>query len=449
MALRSMLLLLLTSGLLVSASSPLLAERQQTPPPETQGLHRLMVNAGKLYFGTAIETNNFNDRPYRAIADNPDEFGLYVPENSQKWEAIEPRQGAFSFDAADSVARLAKTNGQLFRCHTLTWHSQLPPFGTHRPPPSPSPPPSNPPPPTVQNGTWTRTTLTAVLTAHITSVVSHYKSLCYAWDVVNEALAENGTLRSSVFSQILGPSFLPLSFSLAGAADPSAKLYYNDFNLETTPAKAAGALRIVQQIQAAAAPIHGIGFQAHFRVGQTPNRTALVALQARFVALGLETSFTELDVAHLALPANATAVARQAADYVGVVQACLDVPKCVGIVVWQFTDKYSWIPNTFPGLGDACLFDRDFNKKPAYTAVASVLAAAATGRPAVAPPPQRSGGSRVLGVTGGAVEVDEMGVAPVAAGGDAAPGLRSAGVSRVGMLGGLLWPVLVTGLFVS
>ncbi|KAK0754872.1 glycoside hydrolase family 10 protein [Schizothecium vesticola] len=388
------MLLLLTSGLLVSAST-LLAERQQTPPaavaPESQGLHRLMVNAGKLYFGTAIETNNFNDRPYRAIADNPDEFGMYVPENSQKWEAIQPRQGVFSFDAADSVARLAKTNGQLFRCHTLTWHSQLPPF--------------------VQNGTWTRATLTAVLTAHITSVVTHYKSLCYAWDVVNEALAENGTLRASVFSQILGPSFLPLSFSVAGAADPSAKLYYNDFNLETTPAKAAGALRIVQQIQAAAAPIHGIGFQAHFRVGQTPNRTALVTLQNRFVALGLETSFTELDVAHLTLPANATAVARQATDYVGVVQACLDVPRCVGIVVWQFTDKYSWIPNTFPGLGDACLFDRDFKPKPAYTAVASVLAAAATGRPPP-PPPQRSGGS------------------------------------RVGMLGGLLWPVVVAGLFV-
>lgn len=317
---------------------------------------------------------------------------------------------------------------------------------TPPPPPPPSPPPSNPL--TVQNGTWTRTTLTAVLTAHITSVVTHYKSLCYAWDVVNEALAENGTLRASVFSQILGPSFLPLSFSLAGAADPSAKLYYNDFNLETTPAKAAGAIRIVQQIQAAAAPIHGIGFQAHFRVGRTPNRTALVALQERFVALGLETSFTELDVAHLALPANATAVARQAADYVGVVQACLDVPRCVGIVVWQFTDKYSWIPNTFPGLGDACLFDREFRKKPAYTAVASVLAAAATGRPAVAPPPQRSGGSRVLGVTGGAVQVDEMGVAPAAVGGDTAPGLRSAGVSRVGMLGGLLWPAVVAGLFV-
>lgn len=146
MALRNMFLLF-TSGLLVSASAnTLLAERQQTPPPavapESQGLHRLMVNAGKLYFGTAIETNNFNDRPYRAIADNPDEFGLYVPENSQKWEAIQPRQGAFSFDAADSVARLAKTNGQLFRCHTLTWHSQLPPFGTHPHPHPPSPPPS-------------------------------------------------------------------------------------------------------------------------------------------------------------------------------------------------------------------------------------------------------------------------------------------------------------------
>jgi endo-1,4-beta-xylanase len=98
-----------------------------------QGLHSLMVAAGKLYFGTATETNNFNDAAYQAISTNKNEFGMFTPENSQKWEVTEPTQDRFVFTNADQVAAKASSNGQLLRCHTLTWHSQLPSFG-------PSPP---------------------------------------------------------------------------------------------------------------------------------------------------------------------------------------------------------------------------------------------------------------------------------------------------------------------
>ena len=117
--------LLLASGLASSA-----AAQNQTG----QGLHSLMVAAGKLYFGTAMETNNFNDAAYQAISTNKNEFGMFTPENSQKWEVTEPTQGQFSFTQADQVLEKVKSNGQLFRCHTLTWHSQLPSFGKPSPP---------------------------------------------------------------------------------------------------------------------------------------------------------------------------------------------------------------------------------------------------------------------------------------------------------------------------
>ena len=205
--------------------------------------------------------------------------------------------------------------------------------------------------------------------------MQHYAGQCYAWDVVNEALNEDGTLRPSVFLTTLGASYIPLSFTIAARADPSAKLYYNDFNLETTPSKTAGALALVRTILSAGAPLHGVGFQAHLTVGQTPSRSALATTLRQFAALGLEVAYTELDIAHAAgtLPADADANAKQADDYVAVVGSCLDVGACVGVTVWQFTDRYSWVPDTFPGKGEACLWTEGMQPKVAYGAVVGLL----------------------------------------------------------------------------
>jgi len=166
-------------------------------------------------------------------------------------------------------------------------------------------------------------------------------------------------------------------------ADPGAKLYYNDFNLEYNGNKTNGALQIVRMLQNAGMRIDGVGFQAHMNVGGTPSRQQIAAVLQRFTSLGLEVALTELDIAQKRLPPNATAVAQQARDYVSMVGGCLDTPKCVGVVVWEFTDKYSWIPGVQPGEGAACLYDENLQKKPAYTSVSSLLAAAATRAAAV------------------------------------------------------------------
>lgn len=114
----------LLMGLLVRALTGVGAQTPAAP-----GLHSLFVASGKLFFGTATDTNYFNDIPYMKIANNSNEFGIRVPENSQKWGPTEPTENKFVFANPDQVAITSKANGQMLRCHTLTWHSQLPDFG--------------------------------------------------------------------------------------------------------------------------------------------------------------------------------------------------------------------------------------------------------------------------------------------------------------------------------
>ncbi|KPM42742.1 Endo-1,4-beta-xylanase 1 [Neonectria ditissima] len=322
-------------------------------------LHSLALDAGLLYFGTTVDNGYTSDEPYMAIANDAAEFGQLVPENGQKWDATEPSRDAFTYAKADVVPALAKANGQILRCHALTWHSQLPAW--------------------VSSGGFSSAELQAVIEAHIANVVGHFKGDCYAWDVVNEAVADDGSWRSSVFYETMGTDFLAVSFNAAREADPDAKLYYNDYNLEYNGAKTDRAVEVVQILQDAGAPIDGVGFQGHLMVGSTPSRASLATALERFTALGVEVAYTELDIRHAAVPASDAAAVTQANDFANVVGSCLDVAGCVGVTVWGFTDKYSWIPDTFSGAGEACIYDADLNKKPAWTSISSLLAAAATG----------------------------------------------------------------------
>lgn len=342
---------LLTTTTLLATTT--IAQSNREPP--STGLHSLFLSAGKLYFGTATETNNFADPTYQNILSNPLEFGQLTPENSQKWGLIQPQPGDFSFNASDQVASLANSYNYLLRCHTLTWHSQLPPF--------------------VSSTSWTPDTLRQLITTHVTSVISHFGSACYAWDVVNEALNENGTFRNSVFFEVLGEEYIAHSFEVAReVAPPETKLYYNDFNLETAPEKQTAAVELVKSLQSKGVKIDGVGLQAHFTVGQTPSVESLIATLQRFADLGVDVAWTELDVAQEDVEtASELAVEQQASDYVVAVRACLEVERCVGVTVWQFTDRYSWVPGTFPGKGDACLWTEGYQRKPAYWAVKGFL----------------------------------------------------------------------------
>ncbi|EEU34322.1 uncharacterized protein NECHADRAFT_25306, partial [Fusarium vanettenii 77-13-4] len=327
--------------------------------PVSAQLNSLAQAAGLQYFGTTVDNGYLSDEAYKAIADDTEEFGQLVPENGQKWDSTEPTKGTFSYEKADVVPDLAKKNGQILRCHALTWHSQLPSW--------------------VSGGSFSKEELTSIIEAHISNVVGHYKGDCYAWDVVNEAIGDDGNWRDSVFYQTLGTDYLAISFNAARKADPDAKLYYNDYNLEGNGAKTERALELVKIVQDAGAPIDGVGFQGHLIVGQTPSRANLATVLKRFTALNIEVAYTELDIRHASIPASESALKTQGDDFANVVGSCLDAEGCVGVTIWGVSDKYSWVPNTFSGAGEALIYNDQYEKKPAWTSISSLLAAAATG----------------------------------------------------------------------
>ncbi|EEA22369.1 hypothetical protein TMatcc_008189 [Talaromyces marneffei ATCC 18224] len=307
--------------------------------------------AGLLYFGTAVDNPDLSDSQYLATLQTAD-FGQITPANGMKWQPTEPTQGTYTFSDGDQIASLAKSNNDYLRCHTLAWYNQLPSY--------------------ITSGSWTNQTLIAALQEHIKGVVTHYKGQCYAWDVVNEALNEDGTYRQNVFYQHIGEAYIPIAFAAAAAADPNAKLYYNDYNIEYAGAKATGAQGIVKLVKAAGGRIDGVGFQSHFIVGQTPSLAAQKANLASFTALGVDVAITELDI-RMTLPDTSALQAQQSTDYQTTTTACVQTKGCVGITIWDFTDKYSWVPGTFSGQGDACPWDSNYNKKPAYYGILAGL----------------------------------------------------------------------------
>ncbi|KAI0707204.1 endo-1,4-beta-xylanase C precursor [Earliella scabrosa] len=318
-----------------------------TLPSSTAGLHTLAKQGGKLYFGSATDNPELSDSAYVSLLSDTKEFGQITPGNAMKWDATEPSRGTFSFNNADVVVNLAKKNGQILRGHTCVWHSQLPSW--------------------VANGQWTAAELTSVIQNHCSTVVSHFKN---SWDVVNEPFNEDGTWRDSVFYRTLNTTFVSIALKAARAADPNAKLYVNDYNIESTGAKASAMLNLVKQLQAEGAPIDGVGFQAHLIVGSVP--TSFQTVLEQFTALGVEVAITELDI-RMTLPATPALLAQQAKDYQSIVQACMNVPKCVGITIWDYTDKYSWVPSVFQGQGAPLPWDENLKIKPAYNGIVAAL----------------------------------------------------------------------------
>lgn len=158
--------------------------------------------------------------------------------------------------------------------------------------------------------------------------------------------------------------------------DSDVKLYYNDYNIEYAGAKATAAQNLVKSLKARGIQIDGVGLQGHFIVGQTPSQASSQSLLSSFTALGVEVAYTELDIRFTSLPPTTAGLAQQGTDYANTVLACVATTGCVGVTIWDFTDKYSWIPSTFSGQGEACLWYSDYTLHPAYYSVVSALGGA-------------------------------------------------------------------------
>ncbi|MBO2448833.1 endo-1,4-beta-xylanase [Actinomadura barringtoniae] len=306
------------------------------------------------YFGSATDNPELSDAPYVATLGR--EFNAITPGNAMKWDATEPQRGQFSFAKGDEIVALAQKNGQKVRGHTLVWHSQLPSW--------------------VSNGGFPAAELRSILQNHVTTVASHYKGQVMHWDVVNEPFNDDGTFRDSVFYSTLGQSYIADALRAARAADPGAKLYINDYNTDGIGAKSDAMYNLVKSLKSQGVPIDGVGFQGHLALQYGLPSQVQQNLQ-RFADLGVDVAITELDI-RMVLPADSAKLSTQAAWYSDVTKACLAVSRCVGITVWDYTDKYSWIPGVFPGQGAALPYDENLAPKPAYAALRTALGGGTT-----------------------------------------------------------------------
>ncbi len=326
-----------------------------TNPTDTMALRTLVRARGlRIGVGTAVGalfgTTDAVGASYARVLAR--EFDVITPENEMKFTALQPARGVFRFARADSMVAFARANGMRVRGHTLAWYNQVPSW--------------------VTSGTWTKDEAKALLDDHIRNVVGHYRGQLAAWDVVNEAVSDGAaTLRPGFWADRIGREYVEQAFRTARATDPDVPLFYNDYLIEGAGAKADSVYAMLRDFKARGVPVDGVGMQMHLTVGQVP--ATMEQNFARFAALGLKIHVTELDV-RVPTPSTAAVLQTQAQNYREVFGVCLRTPACEMVVTWGFTDRASWVPGSFPGQGDALLFDASFAPKPAYRAVHDLLA---------------------------------------------------------------------------
>jgi endo-1,4-beta-xylanase len=357
-----------TLGICLLLSAGCSSSKKATSKKNTPSLKEVFKD--DFLIGTAMNTPQIEGRDTAADRLIVQQFNAVTPENIMKAEVIHPEWNRYNFDQADKLVAFAKEHDIKVTAHTLIWHSQVPPFMRR-----------------MQSADSVR----QYLHDHITTVASRYDGKVYSWDVVNEALNEDGTMRRSIFQQKLGDDFVVESFRLAQAAAPNTKLFYNDYNIEQ-PKKRAGAIALIKKIQAAGVRIDGVGIQGHWRAYDVPLENIEQSIQ-EFSALGIKVMFTELDLNVLRNPNDVVgadvsqrgAMTPSGNPYVNGLPDSMQAKLSKGyedlfklflkyknnidrVTFWGVNDGQSWL-NDWPVRGRTnypLLFDRANQPKPAF-----------------------------------------------------------------------------------
>jgi endo-1,4-beta-xylanase len=335
---------------------------------------------GDFLIGAALNPSQFCESNQVEAAIVKTQFDSITPENVLKWEMIHPRPGRYNFTLADKFVAFGVTNSMFIVGHTLIWHSQTPAWVFQGKDGKPA----------------TREVLLQRMRQHIFTVVGRYKGKINGWDVVNEAIAEDGSMRNSPWRKIIGDDFIEQAFRFAHEADPDAELYYNDYGLEN-PVKRAGALAMLKNLQAKGVKIFGVGIQGHYQLAaDTPSAEEFSQTISDFAKLGLKVMITELDVDVLpsawkslnadvnlrkqgskemnpytkGLPGEVQA--QLAARYAELFGVMLKYRETVTrVTLWGVTDGNSWL-NDWPIRGRTSyplFFDREGKAKAAFYSV--------------------------------------------------------------------------------
>ncbi len=288
-------------------------------------------------------------------------FNSLTAENEMKFVSLQPVEGLYRFDDADRLVDFAAANGMGVRGHTLVWHNQTPLWMFEN----------------ADGSTVDRDTLLARMQTHIETVVTRYKGIVYAWDVVNEAVSDKSgeQLRPSKWLEIGGEDFIAKAFAYAHAADPNALLFYNDYN-ESVPEKREKIYALVKSFKDRGVPIHGVGLQAHWKLKQ-PSIDEIRQAIERYASLGLKLHITELDVSmyefedhrtDLKEPTEAM-LAEQAERYGQFFRLFTEYSEHIdSVTFWGAADDYTWLDN-FPVRNRKnwpFLFDEKHEPKPSF-----------------------------------------------------------------------------------
>ncbi len=325
------------------------------------------------FIGVAINQKQFTGEDTNGAAIITAQFNSISPENVLKWESIQPRPGndGYNFGPGDRYVEFGETNGMHVIGHTLVWHSQTPKWVF-----------------LADDGTnfCDRETLLKRMHDHIQTVVGRYKGRIKCWDVVNEALNENGTLRKSPWEKIIGDDYIEKAFQYAHEADPDAVLRYNDYSLENEP-KRKGAIALIKKLQAEGIPVSAVGLQDHVKL-DWPSVEQEDATISDFARLGVKVMITELDVDLLGKSQSADVAEMQrqmtsntytnglpdslqqalARRYADLFSVFLKHRNDIALVTfWGVSDGDSWLNRG--RMNYPLLFGRDHQPKPAFEAV--------------------------------------------------------------------------------
>ncbi len=344
---------------------------------------------GKFLIGAAVAPTFSDHAPLRKLI--AEQFSTLTPENVLKPQLVQPVEGEFDFGPADLIVDFAQAHEQAMIGHTFVWYNQTPDWFFHD-----------------RNGKPDgRDAALRRLHDHIEAVAGRYRGRIHGWDVVNEAVADgDGFLRDTTWRRAVGDDYIEQAFRFAAAADPDARLYYNDYNM-VVPAKRAKAIRLIRELRAAGVRVDGVGLQGHYRMDWPehwpsasdelsgwPMTEALEQAICEFAAEGLEVMITELDVnilpgrysmadamveRDIAIPldpfvagCSALVLQAQAEYYAGLFRVMvMHADKISRVTFWGVYDGHTWL-NNWPIKGRTnhpLLFDRELKPKPAYFAV--------------------------------------------------------------------------------
>lgn len=339
--------------------------------------------------GAALNRAQILDKDTQAVHIVKDQFSSISPENVMKWQNIHPAPDQYDFELPDKFVAFGQQNQMFTIGHTLVWHNQLPDWVYLRE--------RNGDP---ANDTLLTDSLTLInrIKDHISTIVGRYKGKIRGYDVVNEAVNEDGSLRNSGFLKILGEGYIQKAFEFAREADPEAELYYNDYNLNK-PEKRDGVIRVIKKLQENGVQVDGIGMQGHWKL-DSPSLEQIEESITKFSALGVKVMITELDIDVLPSPHNHQGAeitdnheqSKKLDPYVnGLPDSIQDKlarrykelfalfnkhkDKISRVTFWGVHDGQSW-KNYHPVRGRTnypLLFDRNYKPKEAFNAVINTV----------------------------------------------------------------------------